>query len=101
MLIPFDVQDDDDDLHVHVSGETEEAVEQACKLVAELLVPVEDDKNEHKMKQLKELALINGTLREDDYCQVSPLDIWTKLHTSIHISLSGHLHHHPTSLTNS
>jgi hypothetical protein len=24
-------------------------------------------KNEHKQKQLKELALINGTLRDDDY----------------------------------
>jgi splicing factor 1 len=84
--------DDDDDLHVHIQGETEESVEAAAKLVQELLVPVEDDKNEHKQKQLRELvssevpiylfvlapksclccfqALINGTLREDEFCQV-------------------------------
>lgn len=39
-------------------------------MVMELLVPVEDDKNEHKQKQLRELALINGTLREDEFCTV-------------------------------
>ena len=62
--------DDDDELHVHITGETDENLEMACKLVEELLTPVDDDKNEHKQKQLKELALINGTLREEDYCQV-------------------------------
>jgi splicing factor 1 len=39
-------------------------------MVAELLVPVDDDKNEHKQKQLRELALINGTLREEEYCTI-------------------------------
>ena len=62
--------DDDDELHVHITGETEEGLEMACKLVEELLTPVDDDKNEHKQKQLKELALINGTLREEDFCSV-------------------------------
>lgn len=45
-------------------------VEKACKLIEELLVVVDDDKNEHKQKQLRELALINGTLKEDEYCSV-------------------------------
>ena len=62
--------DDDDELHVHITGETEEGLEKACKLVEELLTPIDDDKNEHKQKQLKELALINGTLREEDFCSV-------------------------------
>lgn len=45
-------------------------VDKACKLIEELLVVVDDDKNEHKQKQLRELALINGTLKEDEYCSV-------------------------------
>ncbi len=42
----------------------------AEKMIAELLVPVDDDDNEHKSQQLRELALINGTLREDDFCHI-------------------------------
>jgi splicing factor 1 len=38
--------------------------------VAGLLRPIDDDANEHKQKQLRELALINGTLRDDEYCHV-------------------------------
>jgi splicing factor 1 len=62
--------DDDDELHVYVQGETEDQVEKAAKIVKDLLTPVDDDKNEHKQKQLRELALINGTLRDDEYCHV-------------------------------
>lgn len=62
--------DEDDELHVHVDGPTMEVVNRAVKLVEELLVVVEDDKNEHKQKQLRELALINGTLKEDEFCSV-------------------------------
>lgn len=39
-------------------------------MVAELLVPVDDERNEHKQKQLRELALINGTLRDEEYCNL-------------------------------
>lgn len=31
--------------------------------VGKLLRPLDDEQNEHKQKQLRELALINGTLR--------------------------------------
>jgi splicing factor 1 len=65
-----DGPDEDDELHVHVDGPTMEMVENAVKLIEELLVVVDDDKNEHKQKQLRELALINGTLKEDEYCSV-------------------------------
>lgn len=45
-------------------------VEMAGKMIEELLTPMDDEKNEHKQKQLRELALINGTLREDEYCTI-------------------------------
>jgi hypothetical protein len=45
-------------------------VEAAAKLVAELLNPMDDDHNEHKQRQLRELALINGTLRDEEYCNI-------------------------------
>jgi hypothetical protein len=48
--------DESDDLHVHITGDDEEKVILASKMVAELLCPVDDDKNEHKQKQLKELV---------------------------------------------
>eukprot|EP01039_Chlorochromonas_danica_P000512 gene512-551_t len=62
--------DEDDDLHVYISGETEENVEKAAKMIEILLRPVDDSLNEHKQRQLRELALINGTLREDEFCPV-------------------------------
>lgn len=36
---------------------------QAAIEVGKLLRPLDDEQNEHKQKQLRELALINGTLR--------------------------------------
>eukprot|EP01035_Chromulina_nebulosa_P019200 gene19200-25050_t len=62
--------DEDDDLHIHVQGETEENVEAAAKMIAKILTPVDDAQNEHKQKQLRELALINGTLRTEDFCPI-------------------------------
>uniref|UniRef100_A0AAV1UK97 Branchpoint-bridging protein n=1 Tax=Peronospora matthiolae TaxID=2874970 RepID=A0AAV1UK97_9STRA len=62
--------DEDDDLHVLITGDREEDLDQAAKEVQSLLVPVDDTKNSHKQKQLRELALINGTLRDDDYCHI-------------------------------
>lgn len=66
--------DDNEPLHVHLSADSEEAVEACAKIIAEILVPCEDDsRNEHKQKQLKELALINGTLTMDDFCDICGL----------------------------
>jgi splicing factor 1 len=62
--------DDDEELHVHITAETWDNVEAACAMVSDLLKPINDDENSHKQNQLKELALINGTLRDDDYCTV-------------------------------
>ena len=53
---------EDEDLRVD-AGDTEEEVDRAAAMVQTLLKPVDDDYNEHKRAQLRELALINGTLR--------------------------------------
>lgn len=45
-------------------------MEAAEKVVGRLLQPLDDEMNDHKQKQLRELALINGTLREEEYCHV-------------------------------
>lgn len=62
--------DENDDLHVLITGDREEDLDRAAKEVQSLLVPVDDTKNSHKQKQLRELALINGTLRDDDFCHI-------------------------------
>jgi splicing factor 1 len=55
---------DDDALHVLITADTEEQLQLAAEKVRELLVPIEEGKNEHKRQQLRELAEINGTLRD-------------------------------------
>lgn len=65
-----EVSAEDEDLHVLVTGDNDENLELAVKMVEDLLRPIDDEKNDHKQKQLRELALINGTLRDDEYCPV-------------------------------
>jgi len=55
---------DDDKLHVLITADSQISLEKAAKMIQDLLVPVEEGKNEHKKKQLRELAEINGTLRD-------------------------------------
>ncbi|KAL4516099.1 hypothetical protein Ndes2526B_g00806 [Nannochloris sp. 'desiccata'] len=59
---------DDDDLHVLVQGDTQDDVDRAAVMVERLLQPMDEEMNQHKQKQLRELALINGTLKEENYC---------------------------------
>ena len=61
---PYDPVDDEP-MHVLITGDTQRQVDAAAKMIEELLVPVDEDNNEHKKRQLKELAEINGTLRVD------------------------------------
>lgn len=58
---------DDDELHVLITADTEDQLEKAAQEVRKLLVPVEEGKNEHKRQQLRELAEINGTLRDKSW----------------------------------
>jgi hypothetical protein len=62
--------DENDDLHVFISGATQADVDKAVAMVKPLLVPVNEDTNEHKQAQLRELALINGTVKADEYCPI-------------------------------
>lgn len=61
---------ENEDLHVLVEADTEDALEKAAGMVEKLLVPVEEGRNEHKRAQLRELAALNGTIRDDEYCRL-------------------------------
>ena len=50
--------DDDEELHVHVTADDAAKVEEAAKLIAAFLNPIDDEKNDHKQKQLRELVCI-------------------------------------------
>jgi splicing factor 1 len=60
---------EDEPLHVFITADTQESLDKAVKMVEALLVPVDESKNEHKARQLRELALMNGTLRNDVICR--------------------------------
>ena len=64
------LEGDDEPLHVVVTGDEQENVERAAKMIEDMLIVIDDDKNIHKQLQLRELALLNGTLKEDDYCMI-------------------------------
>eukprot|EP01108_Squamamoeba_japonica_P001850 TRINITY_DN182_c0_g1_i1.p2 TRINITY_DN182_c0_g1~~TRINITY_DN182_c0_g1_i1.p2 ORF type:complete len:417 (+),score=163.70 TRINITY_DN182_c0_g1_i1:67-1317(+) len=59
--------DADEPLHVQVTADTERQLQMAVRRVSQFLVPTDDDKNVHKQAQLRELAVINGTLRDSSW----------------------------------
>jgi splicing factor 1 len=59
---------EDEDLHVLVSGDSDEDVEHGAKEVQKLLEPSEEQMVQHKREQLRELAMINGTLKDNENC---------------------------------
>jgi len=62
---------DDDELHVLITADTDDQVDRAAIMVRDLLIPVEEGRNEHKKNQLRELAEINGTLRDNNTWNIS------------------------------
>jgi len=82
---------DDEKLHVLITADNDVQLEKASKLIQELLVPVEEGKNEWKRQQLRELALMNGTLR--DKMWVNPLEDWERPNIRCEICGDGS---HPT-----
>ena len=64
------MEGDDEPLHVVVTGDNQENVEKAAQMIEDMLIVIDDDKNVHKQTQLRELALLNGTLKEDEYCSL-------------------------------
>ena len=61
---------DDEPLHVVITGDDQRSVDAATDMIQQMLVVIDDEKNVHKQQQLRELALLNGTLKEDEYCSV-------------------------------
>ncbi|KAJ3675776.1 hypothetical protein LUZ60_004818 [Juncus effusus] len=61
---------ENEDLHVLVEADTEESLEAAAGMVQKLLTPVDEVLNEHKRQQLRELATLNGTIRDDEFCKI-------------------------------
>ncbi|RMZ56502.1 hypothetical protein APUTEX25_001349 [Auxenochlorella protothecoides] len=59
---------EDEDLHVMITGDRQEDVDAARRLVERLLKPLDEEMNEHKRIQLRELAAMNGTLKDTEYC---------------------------------
>lgn len=59
---------EDEDLHVLVSGDSEDDVEKGVQEVQKLLEPSEEQMVQHKREQLRELAMINGTLKDNENC---------------------------------
>jgi len=56
---------EEEDLHCLITGDTKAQITSAAKMVKKLLIPVDEGKNEHKRAQLRKLAEINGTLRDN------------------------------------
>jgi splicing factor 1 len=63
-------QADLEPLHVVITGDDQRAVDAASQMIEEMLVVIDDEKNVHKQQQLRELALLNGTLKEDEFCPI-------------------------------
>ena len=61
---------DDEALHVVITGNDQRSVDAATDMITQMLVVIDDEKNVHKQQQLRELALLNGTLKEDEYCPI-------------------------------
>eukprot|EP00193_Tetraselmis_chui_P017343 CAMPEP_0177781744 /NCGR_PEP_ID=MMETSP0491_2-20121128/18042_1 /TAXON_ID=63592 /ORGANISM="Tetraselmis chuii, Strain PLY429" /LENGTH=584 /DNA_ID=CAMNT_0019301887 /DNA_START=232 /DNA_END=1982 /DNA_ORIENTATION=+ len=59
---------EEEELHVLIQGDTQEDVEEAGDMIEKLLQPVDEARNEHKRMQLRELASLNGTLKDDEFC---------------------------------
>lgn len=57
---------DADPLHVVVTGDDPKAVAAAEHMMREMLIVLDDEKNVHKQQQLRELAVLNGTLKDDE-----------------------------------
>lgn len=60
---------EDDRLHVLITGDKQAEVDMAARMIENLLKTSEEVRNEHKKMQLRELAALNGTLKEvEDKC---------------------------------
>ncbi|WOG90361.1 hypothetical protein DCAR_0209605 [Daucus carota subsp. sativus] len=61
---------ENEDLHVLVEADNEKSLEEAAGMVEKLLRPVDEGLNEHKRQQLRELAALNGTIKDEEFCRL-------------------------------
>ncbi|GLI63119.1 hypothetical protein VaNZ11_006024 [Volvox africanus] len=61
---------EDEELHVLITGERQDDVDKAVEMIERLLEPNDDTLNEHKRLQLRELAALNGTLKDEVACYI-------------------------------
>ncbi|XP_072990363.1 uncharacterized protein [Typha latifolia] len=61
---------DNEDLHVYIEADTQQSLDAAVKMVEKLLVPVKEGTSELKRAQLRELAELKGTLKENNSSEV-------------------------------
>ncbi|WOG88473.1 hypothetical protein DCAR_0207708 [Daucus carota subsp. sativus] len=61
---------ENEDLHVLVEADNQESLDAAAGMVEKLLQPVDEVLNEHKRQQLKELAALNGTIKDEEFCRL-------------------------------
>lgn len=59
---------EDEPLHVLITGDTQADVDAASAMIERLLEPMDEERNEHKRLQLRELAALNGTLKDEVAC---------------------------------
>jgi splicing factor 1 len=65
------MQGDTDPLHVVITGDDQASVDAASSMIEQMLIVIDDEKNVHKQQQLRELALLNGTLKDEDiFCSI-------------------------------
>jgi hypothetical protein len=64
------MEGDNEALHVVITGDDQHAVDAASDMIEQMLIVIDDEKNVHKQQQLRELALLNGTLKDDEFCTV-------------------------------
>lgn len=61
--------DEDDELHCNITADSMDKVEACAKLINKVIATAAstpDEQNDHKRNQLRELAMLNGTLRDDE-----------------------------------
>lgn len=64
------LEGEDEPLHVVITGEDPAAIDAAAEMITSMLVVIDDEKNVHKQNQLRELALLNGTLKDEEWCNL-------------------------------
>lgn len=52
-------------LHVLILAEDDATLDRAAAMIERLIVPIDDEVNDHKQLQLRKLAIYNGTVRDD------------------------------------